>query len=108
MTSIFDGRAGYLNDVFGGPVTHIPVIGLSRILQGRFRREPVTVDDGDGGSLLFERPSLAVQKADAATISNNDLIQPADGKTYRVMNRHPSGSPASDAFVYFELEEDST
>lgn len=105
MTGIFDGMAGVLNGVFGAPVAHLPVVGAPVTMRGIFREQPIEVADEDGRAILIIAPTLRVRKADAATIATRDEIEPGNGKTYTVENRHPSGSPANDAFVIFELEE---
>lgn len=106
MTGIFDGMAGVLNSVFGAPVSHTPQGQASRTIDAVFRKEPDTVTDREGHDYLIAVPTLRVLKADAASISRGDEIEPGDGAKYVVLNQQPSGSPASDAFVVFELEED--
>lgn len=108
MTTLFNGLAGILNDVFGGPVSHRPQGGAAVAIQAVFREEPISVQDEDGAEVLIVAPTLQVQKPVAETITRKDLIVPGNGKSYRVMNRHPNGSPAADAFVVFELEEAGT
>lgn len=106
MTGIFDGLAALLNDVFGSAVTHTPQGGEARVIQAIFRDEPETVTDREGNQYLVTAPTLRVQKADADLIAREDQIEPGNGITYIVLNAQPDGSPASDAFVIFELEKD--
>ncbi|VDC31418.1 head-tail joining protein [Pseudogemmobacter humi] len=104
MTGLFDGVAGLLNDVFGGSVTHRPKVGLDRIRHWIFRAPPVEVEGEDGHSVLDVAPFLKVPRPDASSVSIGDLILPGNGNTYKVVNLQPSGSPAADAFVVFDLE----
>jgi hypothetical protein len=106
MTALFDGLAGLLNDVFGSAVTHTPQGGSSRVIKAVFRDEPESVTDREGYQYLVTVPTLRVLKADAADIARDDTIEPGNGVTYIVLNAQPNGSPASDAFVIFELEKE--
>lgn len=103
--SIFDGLSGLLADTFGGPVEHF-VSGSSTpvLITGVFRNRPIAVPDDEGREVLVEVPMLKVRQPVAATIARGDRIVPANGKTYRVVTDHDSGSPAEDAFVNFALE----
>jgi len=103
--SIFDGMAGILNGVFGDPVTHTPAGGAGTTIQAVFREGPVQVLDDDSRVILSVTPTLKVQRPVDEALSRRDLIQPGNGKTYQIVNDQPNGSPASDAFVFFELEE---
>ncbi len=105
MTSVFDGMAGLLNVTFGGPVIHTPEIGPQVTIQAQFRKRPIEVLDRDGVAMLMMHPSLRVPEPVASAIKDGDHIVPASGVIYRVLNRHPSGSPAADAAVIFELRE---
>jgi hypothetical protein len=102
--SLFDGMAGILNDVFGAPVTHTPAGGSPVTLQAIFRREPITTVDREGFEALVVSPTLQVPLPQANDVQRGDTVVPGDGQPYRIINRHPSGSPAGDAFVVFELE----
>lgn len=104
MTSYFDGLATTLNDVFGDVVRHTPQVGSARDIQGVFRAEPVEILDEERGAVLMLSPSLRVLKDIGADITSGDQIT-ADGSDYIVLNSLPSGSPADDAFVMFELED---
>lgn len=103
--SLFDGMAGLLNDVFGGPVMIIPRSGGSFNVQAVFRSEPIEVADADGGSVWIGAPTLKVPADIAPKLAREDRIRPGNGKTYIVLNRVPGESPAADGFVMFELEE---
>lgn len=104
MTSLFDGVAGLLNDVFGGPVMHVPKAGPSVSRHWIFREPQAEVEGEDGHVALDIAPHLRVPQTEAALVSIGDQVMPGNGKTYRIFNRWPSGSPASDAFVIFGLE----
>ncbi len=104
MTGIFDGLAGLLSDVFGGPVTHTPAGGADRAICGIFRAGPVDLVGDDGRTVLDVAPTLRVTSPTGTSIAVGDTIRPAGGALYRVLNRVPGGSPASDAFIVFDLE----
>ncbi|UWQ59962.1 hypothetical protein K3722_07480 [Leisingera caerulea] len=105
MTSFFDGMAGLLTGVFGGSVTHTPPGGGASVIDAVFREEPVTVTGDDGRDVLIMAPTLKVPADHAAGIVRESEIAPGNGKTYRVLNGQSGGSPAVDAFMIFELEE---
>lgn len=106
MAGLLDGTASLLGDMFGETVTHSPQSGDPVELTGIFRRKPMEIFEEDGSSSLIVRPTLRVNEPIASSISNGDMVTPENGVTYRVKNRHPSGSPAADAFVIFELTEE--
>lgn len=105
MTSFFDGMAGLLNSVFGGSVSHTPPDGAPSILDGVFRQEPIEVPGEDGRDVLIMAPTLKVPADHVQGIVRGSRIDPGNGKTYEVLNSQPLGSPASDGFVLFELQE---
>jgi len=106
MTSAFDGMAGVIGKVLGATVIHVDALGVSRELTGAiFRVGPVEIQDDDGRVVLLVVPSLAVQRPAADAILRGDLINPGNGKIYRVESSQPNGSPAPDAYVTIELEE---
>lgn len=107
MTGIFDGMAGVLNGLFGAPVTITPDGGEPAVLRGVFREEPVEVADGDNGSVIDVAITLRVQRPGADDVETGAIVAPGNGKTYRIMNRITSGSPAADGFTVFELKETS-
>lgn len=104
MPGLLDGMAGVLNDMFGASVIHTPAGRAAVQITGVFRLEQVRIADETGGEYLDMRPLLRVLPDVAAGLSRGDLIDPGDGHTYGILARQPSGSPASDAFVIFELE----
>lgn len=105
MTGLFDGVAGLLAGTFGSTVTHTPAGGSAASVQGIFRSIPVEAAEDDGRIALVVASSLQVLATDAAGIAYGDTIAPGDGATYTVRGRMPSGSPAADAFVLFQLEK---
>lgn len=104
MTSIFNGMAGVLNATFGAPVTFIPAFGPRLTVQSVFREPPVTVAGQDGGDVLIEQPIWRVPRDRLAHAARGDQIQLADGRRFKILNRIGTGSPATDAFVEYELE----
>lgn len=106
MTTIFDGLASTINGVLGGSVTVLPGgIAPSYELRAMFRRDPVSVLGAEGSELVALRPLLHVPLDLAGDLRRGDVIQPGDGKSYKILSRDVTGSPASDAFQIFELEE---
>lgn len=104
MASIFDGLAGALNGVFGAPVNFSPVIGTPRIVHSVFREDPITVTGADGGDVLIEAPTWRVPKSEMINARRKDTIEVADGRVFQILNQIGTGSPASDAFIVYELE----
>lgn len=104
MTGLFDGVAGLLSDVFGSTVTLASQAGFSSQIQAVIRSEPVPLVAPDGRTTLDMRPEMRVTSGIAAEICSGDSIITASGKAYRIVARQPSGSPAADAMVIFDLE----
>jgi hypothetical protein len=105
VTGIFDGVTGVLADVFGAPVTVTPEGGVPYQVVAIFRDTPVVLGQGEGGDVFAVETSLQVRKPAADAIATGAGIDPGNGKTYTVLNSLPSGSPAWDAFITFQLEE---
>ena len=104
--SVFDGMAGVINRAIGAPVTHVAqATGVSTDLQGILREAPYDLTDQDGREVRVLVSTLRLTAQDAAAIFRGDTIRTADARVFRVSNRQPGGSPASDAFVIFELED---
>jgi hypothetical protein len=101
MSGLFDGVAGLLSDVFGSPVT---LVSQAAQIQAVIRSEPVPLVAPDGRTTLDMRPEMRVTSGIAAEIYSGDSIVTASGKAYRIVARQPSGSPAADAMVIFDLE----
>lgn len=104
MTSIFDGMAGVLNSVFGAPVMYLPQTGEPRAVQSVFRESPITVSGPDGGDVLIVAPTWKVPRNLLPEVRRNDQIEVSGGRLFKVLNQIGSGSPASDAFIIYELE----
>lgn len=104
---IFDGMTGVLNGVFGAPVAVTTDKFGTQSIDAIFRREPVRIIGDDNRETMSELPTLSVPHdvVDAYCIVVGSRVEPGDGATYRIVNHAPSGSPASDAFTTFELEE---
>lgn len=108
MTKLFDGIETLAGAVFGGSVTVHPSGGSGVVVQAIFRSEPVRTVDSEGFEVLIVAPTLRIPVGVAPTLRNGDLVQPGNGKSYRIVNTHPTGSPAVDAGLIHELEEIST
>lgn len=104
MTSLYDGLAGVLNDIFGAPVKHTTKAGVCRELRGVFRREPDEYVDDEGRAVVVVGPSLRLQKSDAANVKVGDVIEIEGGARFQVTGWRPNISPAADAFILFDLE----
>ena len=105
MSDVFNGMAGLLNDIFGKPVDVTPAAGgETRTIQAVFRREPIEVAGEEGFPVLILSPTLKVPATEI--LKRGDTVEPsiAPGTRYEIMNGERSVSPASDAFVYYELE----
>lgn len=102
--SVFDGMAGALNSVFGAPAT---ISGsFAGTIQAVFREVPTEDQIGDGRPFVVVTPILRVLKSTAALVKG-DVVAPSEtpGRTFTVLQSLPSGSPATDAFVTYSLEE---
>lgn len=106
--SVFDGLSGALNDLFGAPVTLFPQAGGQVEIRAVFRKAPINLPDEDGRDLLVVAPTLQVPKTHSDQISRGDVIQTSAGERFRVLANTPiSSNPGSDAFVMFEMEEET-
>lgn len=106
MTGIFDGFATALNGLFGDQINVTPSVGDSYDIDAVFREEPIEVLNEYQHAVLTTGPTLQVPKPLQTNIQRGDEIRPGNGKFYVIENSTPNGSPASDAFVIFELLED--
>lgn len=104
MPSIFDGMAGILSDVFGDSVVFLPRGGSARPVISMFRETPIEVDGADGQIVRIDAPTWRVRRDLAAEVGRGDRITVADGRAFQVMVVHPTGSPASDAFLICECQ----
>lgn len=105
MTSVFDGMAGLLADVFGSSITVTPSGGSATAVTGIFREGPIKVPDADGFPVTVVSPTLRIAASEGVTLAFGDAVDPGNGRTYRVVDPVPSGSPAADAFTIYSLEE---
>lgn len=103
MTGLFDGMAGVLNGVFGAPVSYTPQGGAARVVQSVFRERPLEFADETGRMMLITAPTWRVQRVLVPEVARDDSIVPGNGHSYQILNVHPGGSPAADAFVICEL-----
>ena len=104
MTSVFDGMAGVLNQVFGAPVTIIDRAGVSSAIQAVFREVPLDMSTADGRSVLDIMPTLRVLRSDVPRLAKGYQVRVADGRKFKVLRAVQTISPASDAFVLYEME----
>ena len=104
MTTVFNGMTSVLNQVFGADVTFVPATGPTALVRSVFRETPVEVADGDTGRTIVGVASWTVARPFADTVLTGDEIEVGD-RRFSVLARYPSGSPATDAFVRFVLEE---
>ena len=102
--SIFDGMTGILSGVLGGMVTYSPAGGTGRDLRSIFREAPIEVEGADGQIVRIEAPTWRVGRDLALEVRRGDQITVPDGRTFTVMVLHPTGSPASDAYLICELQ----
>ncbi|WP_334194814.1 head-tail joining protein [Pararhodobacter sp.] len=110
MTSVFDGMATRLAGVFGAPdILWLPE-GLDPLtVPSIFRMVPVEIADETGEPVLALSPVWRVprNKDWARNPQRGDRIQLPDGRIYRLVSVHSSGSPAEDRFLHCALEEAS-
>lgn len=106
MPSIFDGMTGILSDVFGDPVIFFPRHGSARPIMSLFRETPIEVDGADGQIVRIDAPTWRVRRDLASEAGRGDRITLADGRTFLVMVVHPTGSPARDAFLICECQQE--
>jgi hypothetical protein len=104
MASIFDGISGMLSATFGAQVEYQPQGGSPRAIQSVFRNMPIEVAGSDGHPILTTAATWRVHASLVPELRRGDRILPGDGKTYAILNIHPTGSPAADAAVICELE----
>ncbi|WP_273689024.1 head-tail joining protein [Ketogulonicigenium vulgare] len=106
MTALFDGVAGLLTGTFGTIVEYRRDGRLEWAdIPSTFREQPIEVTDAEGRDVLIIAPTWRVIRSLVPDLKRDDLVRPASGKIYRVLNFDPTGSPAADAQVLCQLEE---
>ncbi|ADO42374.1 conserved hypothetical protein [Ketogulonicigenium vulgare Y25] len=117
MTALFDGVAGLLTGTFGTVVeyrrdgrmewTDIPSTFREQPIEvtDASPNQPIEVTDAEGRDVLIIAPTWRVIHRLVPDLKRDDLVRPASGKVYRVVNFDPTGSPAADAQVLCQLEE---
>ena len=105
MTRLFDGMTGIAASVFGAPVIYCPQDGEDRAIQSILRRTPVRAVGPDGHEVLITSPTWRVRRDLVPELQRGDLVE-GGGHSYRVLNVWPQGSPAPDAHVVCELDEE--
>lgn len=103
MTTLFDGMAGALSDVFGAPVVLTYPDGTLQTVQAVLRSEPLEIP-GEAGTVWIEEPTLRIRRDLAPNIARGVVATNAGGTSYRVESRITSGSPALDGFFICTLE----
>jgi hypothetical protein len=98
--------AGAMADTFGAPVLYTPKTGDPKTVHAILRESPIEVAGEGGHSVLIMSPTLQVPKTALAAIKRGDRVASvsAPDSVFVVVNKLPSGSPASDAMVICELE----
>lgn len=104
MTDLYLGLTGLLAGVFGSRHRYFPQSGPDREIQSIFREAPIEVDGADGQIVRIDAPSWRVARDLAPDVARGDRIEVPDGREFRVMVVHPTGSPARDAFLVCELQ----
>lgn len=103
--SVFDGMAGLLNDVLGGPVTFVDAgTGAQVTVAAMFREEPIEVAGEQGGFVLIEQPTVRVPNTLAPGLRRGDQVIVPDGRQFRIESTIGTGSPAADKFTVCTLE----
>lgn len=102
MTTLFDGMAGTLNDVFGEPVTIYPGGGAAVEITGVIRDREIAVADDHGEAVLATVTTLRALKQDVVALMSEDRVD-GNGVQYAVRYRVPAPSPADDRFETFVL-----
>lgn len=106
MSSIFDGAAGLIRGVLGGTVTIYPYGVPTVLTTAVFREEPMLASGGfEEAQVTVVQPFLRADRRDVVELKVGDVVDPHNGKTYRVVSDMPQGSPADDATVEIELEK---
>ena len=105
---LFDGLTGIAASVLGDPVSFTPATGanagVTRSVQSILRRTPVRATGPDGVDVLITSPSWRVRTDLVPDIARGDAVSHG-GRSYRVINAWPQGSPAADAHLICELED---
>ena len=109
MSSIFDGMTDIFLATFGSgsddPILVFPggaTVGTE--VTGILRNVPVEgADDMDGAPVLSSQYTLKIQPTDATGLGRDDKVT-HNGKTFKVINSVPGGSPAADGFEIFQLK----
>lgn len=104
MASVFDGMASVISVTLGDTVTITPIAGVAYDLDAVFREEPQEFEIGSGGTVPMLKPVLSAPVDQLVGLARGDVVDPKNGKTYRVLSSLSAGSPAVDGFIDIELE----
>jgi hypothetical protein len=101
---LFDGMGTLITATFGGTVSvTVPGYPPADII-ATFREGPTTVLTEDGAEVVTVMPTLYAPRPVLAALVPDTLVRPGNGLTYRCIAPMPSGSPAADALVTWQLE----
>ncbi|MEQ3631576.1 MAG: hypothetical protein ABNG97_09740 [Sulfitobacter sp.] len=105
MGSPFEGMSGIIAATLGDVVSIYPDRGTAEEVVAVFREVPVETGDtfGEGG-FWTNLPSLKIKIDDAGALRSGDRVD-ADGRSWRVLSVTPGPSPATDRFLFVELEK---
>lgn len=108
MPALFDGISSILSGVFGDPIDVTPDGGVSRQIQGIFRRTPAVVGDDFGGGVATTIPQLRASHVDVLDLTHGSVVIPQSGPdagvSFRVLLVTPEKTAANDGFAVVELE----
>lgn len=104
MTGLFDGMGTIVAGVLGAPVTVTPLGGNPRSIEAAFREGPRMVAGEDGFERQTVLPTLTGLQSDLADLVPGGIVEPGNGRSYKVTGWMPTGSPASDAMAELGLE----
>lgn len=103
MASPFAGMTGVLGAIFGAPVTCTKRGQSPVAVQAIFREEPILLSGEDGRDIWTNTATLKLRR-DLLLLERGDQVTVPDGRVFKIKNGIPSGSPAADAHMIYELE----
>ncbi|WP_147127812.1 head-tail joining protein [Shimia ponticola] len=105
--SLFNGVTELFSDVFDEPVTLLRAGADPIDTLGIYREEPVVQNDQDGHEILAVASVLKVRRGIDHGLQAGDrvTVESHPGRTFEVLSRQPSRSPADDRHICFELRD---
>jgi hypothetical protein len=103
MTSLFDGLATVLVDIFGQPVAITRGSAAPVTVMAVLREEPDEIPGADGRPVFAVIPILQIPSNAEIIPQKGDRVA-AGGKVYAVLSAAKRASPASDRMLVCELE----